>query len=485
MIWGISYILQAQSYYYPKLTVVSSERGLISWNTEAGLTLGRFIDNEGNMAEDNFPLFGHDQSCFNLEQSYLVSKRIEYPESEYWPASFTEFAKIYSSNGDTTQSFIIRGGDYPMCGMDFLGFEISVKGLDKNFLSVLQNDGYFSLTRYDQQGVKKFDYNTFNNAYKLDCAGLSDSSYLAVWSKGRIEFENDSIPFGIYAVSVYENQQIVQDSITIKQYPQLSEHSFYLRGAFPCFRIISISDTSYMLAVFKPDSAHLNVFHLNASAGIISSQSIPLPLDPYDESSDQPVMETMNISNIAANTRTIFLSTRSYWNQLQEGYNFLLYFNSDGNYTGLMEIDSSGRFSDSDFKFKTDQSSYINTDISQKDIYAYFYQKFNKMDSVKIGTITALEHEVANPLRTLHLAQNYPNPFNPTTIISYQTSAINNVNLAVYNALGQKIRTLVNIRQKAGSYSVIFDATGLSSGIYYYRLSCGEFDQVRKMLILR
>jgi len=91
---------------------------------------------------------------------------------------------------------------------------------------------------------------------------------------------------------------------------------------------------------------------------------------------------------------------------------------------------------------------------------------------------------VATPTR-FNLEQNYPNPFNPTTAIGYQISTLSHVELTVYNALGQKVRTLVNAKQNAGTYSVAFKAANLPSGIYFYRLTAGTFTQLRKMVLLK
>jgi hypothetical protein len=88
------------------------------------------------------------------------------------------------------------------------------------------------------------------------------------------------------------------------------------------------------------------------------------------------------------------------------------------------------------------------------------------------------------------LFQNYPNPFNPSTTISYQLPVGGEVELTIYNLLGQKIRKLVNTKQPAGFYQVEWDGrddTGseVASGIYLYRWMTGEFVQVRKMVLLR
>ncbi|KAA3614188.1 MAG: T9SS C-terminal target domain-containing protein [Calditrichaeota bacterium] len=104
-----------------------------------------------------------------------------------------------------------------------------------------------------------------------------------------------------------------------------------------------------------------------------------------------------------------------------------------------------------------------------------------------ISTITSLkENQKKQGVRNLELNQNYPNPFNPTTTISYQLKTKSNVHIAIYDISGKEIKTLVNQRQKAGQHSVDFDASGLSSGIYIYKLSTSSgFVQSRKMVILK
>jgi glycosidase len=103
-----------------------------------------------------------------------------------------------------------------------------------------------------------------------------------------------------------------------------------------------------------------------------------------------------------------------------------------------------------------------------------------------------------NPIRTRYitnvpdefqLSQNYPNPFNPITNIEYtvgvygQTPA--HVELSIYNLLGQKVATVVNKMQPAGSYQVQWDASVFTSGVYLYRLTAGEFIQTKKLLLIK
>jgi hypothetical protein len=86
---------------------------------------------------------------------------------------------------------------------------------------------------------------------------------------------------------------------------------------------------------------------------------------------------------------------------------------------------------------------------------------------------------------TFSLTQNFPNPFNPATTIRYSMPNRSQVLLTVYNTVGQKVATLVQEQQEAGSYEVKFDGSALASGVYFYRLQAGSFMQTRKLLLLR
>jgi hypothetical protein len=83
------------------------------------------------------------------------------------------------------------------------------------------------------------------------------------------------------------------------------------------------------------------------------------------------------------------------------------------------------------------------------------------------------------------LLQNYPNPFNPSTTIRFQVQSAGDVRLAVYDMLGREVALLLNEKKSAGNYQVTFDAPGLSSGVYIYRLAAGSVVQSCKMLLIR
>jgi len=83
------------------------------------------------------------------------------------------------------------------------------------------------------------------------------------------------------------------------------------------------------------------------------------------------------------------------------------------------------------------------------------------------------------------LLQNYPNPFNPTTTISYQVPYSNKVNLKVYDVLGGELYILVNEVKPSGIHEVTFDASGLPSGLYLYRMIANDQSFTKKMMLAK
>lgn len=83
------------------------------------------------------------------------------------------------------------------------------------------------------------------------------------------------------------------------------------------------------------------------------------------------------------------------------------------------------------------------------------------------------------------LKQNYPNPFNPATNIEFSIPKSADVKLVVYNQLGQTVATLVNEHLSAGTYSADWNAEGLPSGIYYYRINAGDFSKTMKLMLMK
>ncbi|MHC1738156.1 MAG: M14 family zinc carboxypeptidase [Ignavibacteriaceae bacterium] len=103
-----------------------------------------------------------------------------------------------------------------------------------------------------------------------------------------------------------------------------------------------------------------------------------------------------------------------------------------------------------------------------------------------LDVVSEAEEFSGNEMRAaFELMQNYPNPFNPTTTISYNIPLDGIVMLKIFNTMGEEVATLYNAFRKAGAYSKSFDASKLTSGVYFYRLTVGDFTVTKKMVLLK
>ncbi len=104
--------------------------------------------------------------------------------------------------------------------------------------------------------------------------------------------------------------------------------------------------------------------------------------------------------------------------------------------------------------------------------------------SINPGVVNDVKSEVSE-ITSYELYQNFPNPFNPSTTIKYALLKNGEVSLKVYNILGKEVSTLVNRYQNAGVYSVTFDASALSSGVYFYTLEANGITMTKKLTLLK
>jgi polyhydroxybutyrate depolymerase len=124
-------------------------------------------------------------------------------------------------------------------------------------------------------------------------------------------------------------------------------------------------------------------------------------------------------------------------------------------------------------------SGVINRDIDANSEIWNFCKQFTLPN-----TLDDVSTEIISPTK-FFLEQNYPNPFNPITTIRYSLPSTANVKLDVYDLLGREIATLVNEEQSAGWKEVQWNASGVSSGIYFYKLTAGSFIDVKKMMVMK
>lgn|GEM_PF-911651 len=130
---------------------------------------------------------------------------------------------------------------------------------------------------------------------------------------------------------------------------------------------------------------------------------------------------------------------------------------------------------------ETQSYSFADNDLSSGK-YLYRLKQIDFDGTIEYSN--EIEVNVSVPEK-FELSQNYPNPFNPSTKIKYQIAASSPVSIKIYDVLGNEVVTLVNEIQPSGNHEVTFDASSLSSGIYFYKLQAGSFVEMRKMTLLK
>ena len=124
--------------------------------------------------------------------------------------------------------------------------------------------------------------------------------------------------------------------------------------------------------------------------------------------------------------------------------------------------------------------SVIHFDLSIASNGIYFWE-----DSFMIDIVIGTTDEEGNLPKSYSLLQNHPNPFNPITVIEYALPEASAVSLIIYDLGGKQIVNLIDGEHRAGKYQVIWDASGLASGIYFYRLQASGFAQTKKLILLK
>ena len=150
----------------------------------------------------------------------------------------------------------------------------------------------------------------------------------------------------------------------------------------------------------------------------------------------------------------------------------------DGNeFVTIGFVKGKGTTTERSYYTYSDQFYFINENI--------LYYRLKQVDydgSFSFSNILSIENSSATEFT---LAQNYPNPFNPETIIEYSIPGDRFVGLRVYDAMGSEIITLVNEQKTAGTHFVVFDASRMPSGVYFYTLIAGDFVSTKKMMLVK
>jgi len=156
----------------------------------------------------------------------------------------------------------------------------------------------------------------------------------------------------------------------------------------------------------------------------------------------------------------------------------------------LFEIDTTDQFTTAFIDSAITDTSYTYSNIEMGNNYWWRVKSGNSVGwsnysetRMFSSLVTSIENEILP--NKFSLSQNYPNPFNPITKITYTIIEKVNVNLSVYDILGREKLQMVNKKQNAGKYKVQINAANLPSGVYFYKLTAGDFSSIKKMILIK
>ena len=252
--------------------------------------------------------------------------------------------------------------------------------------------------------------------------------------------------------------------------------------------IIALTDTTFLVLERDGDFLYGDPKSLYKNIYMISIDGATDISDPSNGSSglmfdgktveELKTITELNAKGIVPVKKTLII------NLLNMGY---LHDKPEG--LALIDNQTIAVVNDDDFGIASDG----NNGISEKKVKTGDGSSFtdcNTITFIRLDTplftdvITTVSDTNSEP-SAFALEQNYPNPFNPTTTITYSLVNAGRVNLSVFNSIGQKVSTLVDKNQPAGKHSVLFDASSLPSGIYFYRLNTGNVSYVQRMAFVK
>lgn len=232
-------------------------------------------------------------------------------------------------------------------------------------------------------------------------------------------------------------------------------------GAYGNSYVLTAQQEGWLLSDSMYVNVHSNVF----PGGEIRHQLIPdAPL---------PVELANFVSAVSGNEVTLSWTTLKEINNT--GFDIERKLTASNDWTRAGFVEGKGTVTGpNDYSFtETVNSGKYNYRLKQIDVNGNF-EYFNLSNEVVVGIPESYS-----------LSQNYPNPFNPSTRINYSVKEEGNVNIVLYNIYGKEVATIFNGNRTAGFYNVRFDASGLSSGVYFYRIISGNFTDTKRMTLVK
>jgi hypothetical protein len=369
--------------------------------------------------------------------------------------------------------------------------------------SIKVNDGWFFIITYDKSGnylwIKRNSHTS--NIIAIQPLGITcdnnDNVYIAGGIQSEpIEFDSTHIliPEGNVNLFVVKYDSIGNVMFAIQSkgpgtlYPTSiatdTANNIYLTGCFEGsakFGDITISSFgSFDIFTVKYDKNGEFVWVRQAGS------------NQYDSGKSIKVDDDGNVYVIGINS----LLASFDGSVINNGGAFLAKYNRDGNLfyvKSIFHVDenrtvSGNNFTVKDFELVGNKNilfiGFVNETVYFDSLQTNSLDAGNSFVAEIINNTTRVEDNDPIP-SSIILYQNYPNPFNSSTTIEYEIPKLSHVKIDVYDVLGRRIVALIDKEHNAGNYSITFNDSKLSSGIYFYKITAGNFIQTKKMILLK
>ncbi len=426
-----------------------------------------------------------DSSMFDISNPFFIDP-VEVEENNSTLLSFLPFEDLRR---------IAISDKYAFITSEEKGFYVFNISNPKNpfFVTRFQTEGWAASTKYIDEklyvaersaGLTIYDVHDSKNIYLLGKFAISGSA-LEVIIVDSIAFVSDYY-YGLRILNVktpneiYEISSIKGSSTFFVDYPFVYRIKVDLYPYVLKLEIIDVSNLSSPLIIssidLPPASGEIYNITANQNLVLLGLESGLVSIDVSDKFNPKQIT-TFSPDDIYIINKMIISNKIAY--VANRWYGLDLLTNID-----LPNIERVG------YLHRKKQINFFSpgyfNDFIKKGSLVYLVDRFDGLYIINCfpKTVPAQDQKNTIPVN-FSLSQNFPNPFNPSTVINYSLPKQTFVNITIYNSLGGEIELLVNQEKQAGSYAVQYDASGVSSGVYFYAIKTSEYVQVKKMLFVK
>ena len=378
--------------------------------------------------------------------------------------SYAQWVQVSNGMGNLGVTSLAYNGNYIFAGAGNNGVYLSSNDGSSWTQTSLNNRDVRSLAANGNEifaGTFQFGiYLSANNGSNWTQAGLNNLIIYSLAANGNNIFAGTPV-LGVY-LSSDNGSSWTQTSLNNRYIYSLAVYGHNIFAGTNIYGVYLSTDNGTSWAQSSLNNYTIRSLTINGSTIFAGTNSVGVYKSTDNGTSwIQTSLNNQNVYSLAADGFNIFAGT------YQNG----VFVSNDNGDTWTQRNESLNG------NIVTALCIYNNYIFAGTDVYGVYRRPLNEV----IGIIP-ISHEVPNQFS---LSQNYPNPFNPSTVIKFQVASPRFVKLSIYDALGREVESIVNEQLNAGTYEADWDGINFPSGIYFYKLTAGDYVETKKMLLIK